>query len=310
MDRSWRSLDSYSHENVNYWILTNYSPRNPSAYSWLTYEGEIKKGIDRGTPFTQILEALVQSNTIEVYWMEENLNSPHVTQSPSLKVDCDSLNDVSEGQCQGACYYKGYSTAILYGTADLEGSSCQCARQCSLNPLPGVGRYFNVFKWFEGYYYDPEADYVYVLAIVDEDQDDLYVNMWVTVSDPCGHSAITSVEFWIAPSLEDAAAQGRVCDHPDHFPSEEYDKHFAFTSGVVLVPDSFTEDHSGLVSFAGLNQEIINDNLEPVQDSGGINPGGFGSGEFNPGGAPPPQPNIGNQQSPNFGSQEAPNNGF
>jgi len=53
--------------------------------------------------------------------------------------------------------------------------------------------------------------------------------MWVLYTDNCGNEGSGKVEFWIAPSLEAAAAQGRTCDEADRDPGN-YILPFAFSS--------------------------------------------------------------------------------
>jgi hypothetical protein len=238
VDKGWRSMthhvfvDDNGHPEV-YWVITDFAGDNPNAYNWMSFSSEIEKRRARspgGISNIAVLEDLLAAGTILDYWPESTPNSPFVQ---GRGMDCPNPDLISDSQCQGACYFLGYATAILYtANSHVSSQECHCARSCTLAANGPPVEYY-MWKWFEGFYFDSNTNTVNILAVTD--RDDLTVNMWIQVSDNCGNSAVGLVEFWVAPSLEAAAAQGRTCVEPNHNPGQ-YVTPFAFSSDDLITP--------------------------------------------------------------------------
>jgi hypothetical protein len=192
--------------DVTVWIVTDYAEENPRAYGWTTLAAEIKK---LSGPYSSVLDSLEKRGIIIKWWNEDSSNSP-----VNWFVECPDSAFVSLAQCQGACYFNEYPFAFLYddvATNYNNAGKCICGRDC-LDVHNGQNA-VTISQWHEGFYYDANLGTVNILAATDVD--DMHIYMWVSVSDSCGNSAIGKVEFWVAPSLEAAASQGRTCDEPD-----------------------------------------------------------------------------------------------
>jgi hypothetical protein len=116
-----------------------------------------------------------------------------------------------------------------------------------------VGQY-GAWHWMEGMFYNPNTNLVSILAYAPVE--DLKILLWVTVEDDCGNSAMTSVEFWIAPSLEAAGAQGRQCDDPDFSPADLGDMG-AFQSDDRLTPGSLNWDTQDFPSLSQVTRHHL-----------------------------------------------------
>jgi len=234
---------------------------NPTAYSWNTLQRAIDIYLDKDLGDEEILRTLVTRGTITAWWPEKTLGDPipDIQRPPygeQIQVTCEDNSAVSKEQCEGACYYMGFTHAILYDAdSRLYAGECSCGRGCSPNENGIVfqGGY-QVWKWHEGFFFNKDANEVWILAKTYSD--DLNIYMWVAYVDDCGNQGTGKVEFWIAPSVEAAAAQGRNCDEADTDP-QEYLQPFAFTSD-----DRIFTDHRDLGSFADKVGEALDSEKE------------------------------------------------
>jgi len=244
--RAWMSIEHVRINEEVWWVLTSFAATNPAAYAWVKVDVEITKQLQRrdGSTLTprQILQRLADMNTIVSAWPEKVNGSPipdEFSQTPMVgvrqSVTCPDVRIITNGQCQGACYYSGFGTATKYGDDDLMRSGqCWCGRDCMQVPNTGNrNRIYSYWKWFEGFFFDSNTNEVWILAHTDTEE--LNIFLWVQYADQCGNSGVGKVEFWIAPSLESAAAQGRTCDEADA-DSGAYVTNFAFTSSEVVAP--------------------------------------------------------------------------
>lgn len=250
--KSWRSLAHYTFSDGSiYWTVTDFAPQNPSSYNWMSLDSEVAKRLGRDATATHdsVLQALVGAGTILSYWKETTSFSPV---QASKGVSCPNPDAVSFRQCQGACYYLGFATALHYSDAGMNAElagQCRCAQSCVPAAHFVAPRQYTLYKWFEGFYYDPTANTVRILAHTDQ-PDGISVNMWVSVQDHCGLVGTGLVEFWVAPSLDAAAAQGRTCVESTVDPGE-YVSPFAFTSDDHIIPHQIAEADSGDGGCAG-----------------------------------------------------------
>jgi len=252
---SWRSITHTVFDDEVWWVVTDFASANPSAYSWITFEDEVIKAIRRAqarfspTDATSILTFLRSRNTITHFWKESVKNSPA---SDVQGIICKDLNAVTPGQCQAACYYQSKQVAVsLTSDSRRRAGECLCADEC--NPAEG-GKYFTfrLYRWFEGFFYNHEKSEVWILA--HSDKENMVIDMWVEVADSCGNTATGKVEFWIAPSLEAAAAKGRTCDPPDSSPSVYVPPSFSGTEGPVGLDASLVSGISNAIdALNGLN---------------------------------------------------------
>jgi hypothetical protein len=260
--QNWQSLisvnDILPSSTQRWWVITNFFHGNPASYGWLDIELEIIKRKERGfNSMVKVLDDLRQSNIVSYFWKEQEVAGPaRWERSPvlgwskllglqdgSIAVSCPNPTAVTIAQCQGACFYLGYPTAVSYGHQDGNGllkGQCRCAPSCTVGIESNFGQVFSIFKWFEGFYYMPQNNTVRVLAYTDQD-DGININMWVQVSDECGNTALGLVEFWVAPSVDVAASQGRTCvlataTSNNLHDSDAVDAPFAFTSDDVVTP--------------------------------------------------------------------------
>jgi hypothetical protein len=165
------------------------------------------------------------------FWQETSRQSPV---SELRGVSCPDITIITNGQCQAACYYSNKPYALLYTeNSFLKQGECWCASSCDEQIDTGVFIQYTMYKWFEGFFFNPDTNEVWILAYTNTD--DLVINLWVEVEDDCGNSAVAKVEFWISPSLEEAAAKGRTCEQPDT-DLGLYLHPFAFTSDNIIAP--------------------------------------------------------------------------
>jgi len=242
--RDWQSLvsviDIFDNQQ-HWWIITNFFGGNPSSYGWLDIDAEIKKRIVVFENMDAILADLKSSNIVSDYWFEQNSRSPEVEiiGANRIQVTCPKKAAVTVTQCQGACYYLGFPNAIHYFNTQkngFEGGQCRCGASCDVSQPSawtlGNARSFVIYKWVEGFYYMAEERIVRILALTDQ-EDGININMWVRVSDRCGNTALGLVEFWVAPSVDDAASQGRTCVLST---ASSHSDAAAFTSDDVVTP--------------------------------------------------------------------------
>merc|ERR1719228_745337 len=253
-----QQISSISHYRFDatghlYWILSNFADMNPNAYKWLSLQSAID--IFRDLPEESALETLVQRGTVRAWWPENNLGDPipgieRGPQGLAIQVNCDDPGIITKEQCQGACYYQGYTHSILYGVESrIFKGECHCGRGCDGVENSVFSGTYDVWKWQEGFFYNDETFEVWILAKTFSD--DLNIYMWVTYVDHCGNEGSGKVEFWIAPSVEAAAAQGRSCDEADTDP-EGYILPFAFTSD-----DRITTENGDNSTF----NEVVDDQM-------------------------------------------------
>jgi len=243
-EKSWRSITHYSFSSTEvWWVVTDYAPQNPSSYAWISFPKEIQKQIDRYPKATPqiIFGTLKTAGVIDAFWKEVEKHSPVANSwGNGVQVGCTEPETITNMQCQGACYYLGYSTAVLYDASSLRSpSECFCGSQCTIDHSrrnDKVNGLYTLYNWLEGFYYNPGLEEVYILAHTESSN--LKIYMWVEVSDLCGNKGVGVVEFWIAPSLEDAAAGGRTCDESDVNPDIYTGDFatFAFTSDDRIKP--------------------------------------------------------------------------
>jgi hypothetical protein len=281
LGRQWRSISHHAFPEGNYWVITDFNPDNPTSYVWMDYTVEIEKLASRGVVDAEdVLVRLARSGAI-IAWWKEVANAPMIssTNGPnSFSIMCADISEISDAQCQGHCYYKGYPTAIQYKTTDRTyPGECFCATACESFGRSGTADY-TLYKWFEGFFYDKATDKVWILGHTDID--DLNINLWVQYTDQCGNEGVDNVQFWIGPSLEAAAAQGRTCDETNE-DIGDYLLPFAFTSDDVIDPsdglDSTITDNDAAIQAA---LTIIQQGMggPPSESIGGPPPPSFGGG--------------------------------
>jgi len=170
--------------------------------------------------------------TVSFWWAEDDLGSPIPgimgLDGQRISISCEDPEAITSDQCKGSCYYQGYTHAKLHHDDDpFFTGECYCGRDCVFEEMRGARSTYTVWKWHEGFFYDASMNEVWILASTHTD--DLNIFMWVGYTDNVGNEAWGQVEFWIAPSLEAAAAQGRTCDEADRDP-QAYILPFAFSS--------------------------------------------------------------------------------
>lgn len=271
-------------EGSNWWVVTDFASENPTSYTWIRMNRELEKAIARnpGRNAEGILSTLRASGTVIEYWSEAIHNNPDFEKVTGiLEVGCKDRIMTTSQQCQGNCYWKGYSIAIAYADDDDKTpGQCWCARDCH-GFGPNNRRHYTLFKWFEGFFYDEGEQNVYILAYTAAD--DLVINIWVEYEDDCGNEGYGKVEIWIAPSVEAAAAQGRSCDEADGDLQFYDDATFRNSGNVVAVGPS--DETPG--TNRGIDGTILanfGQQLGSSSDGGS----GFGGGgpQFGGGGAP------------------------
>jgi len=289
--RNWVSVE---HVRLNlatgdevWWIICFFAQANPNAYAWISVEAEIAKVLRRNpdASATEIWQSLRSTNTIETAWKEVRRGSPEEIGGSSpmigtqVGIDCPSNAQITDGQCQGACYYDGYGFSIQYSLLDRTRSAqCWCGTDChTRSGLSLLGAVYTYWKWYEGFFYDDSTKQVWILAYTDTD--DLKINMWVQFADQCGNIGVGKVEFWVAPSLESAAAQGRTCDEADTDMIGYQGSIFSFSSDNVIAPSAVQADAGNAIqgnvdaAFEGWSEAGIYANQLPPDlpsDVGGL----------------------------------------
>jgi len=218
---------------------------NLNRYPWDSVENAVSRAINtmrrrRGIELlqdgdeTRLLDNLNTQGTITAWWPERDVGNPipnmGSVHGTNIDLLCPNPEAITSAQCQGSCYYQGYTHAYLYPLNDaFNPGKCFCGRDCLFEEIQQGrrGNTMTVWKWQEGFFFDSNENEVWILASTFTD--DLNIFMWVVYTDNCGNQGSGKVEFWIAPSLEAAAAQGRTCDEADRDPGG-YILPFAFSS--------------------------------------------------------------------------------
>jgi hypothetical protein len=247
-----RDYRSWMHWRFNngkvFWLLTDFASENPNSYNWMNLDQRINElDVPRGRNTggeedmgpVETLRQLRTQGFIKAWHREDTFRSP-LDEFKGLQCTEEGRSDApTQKQCQGACYYENYPLAFSFTSdSNQHPNECLCGKECTFS-TPGPFFRYTVNQWFEGFFIDGTT--VNILAMTDYDE--LNVQMWVKVSDRCGNSAVTKVEFWVAPSLEAAAAQGRVCVDATVTPDSAADG--AFSSDDPSSPHSqefFTAD--------------------------------------------------------------------
>jgi hypothetical protein len=200
--------------NMVYWILTDFASENPSAYNWMDLDSKFNQLDSQGLGPQAIVDTLKGQGFILDHFPEQEFRNPITGDGRTACTPEGVAPAPTQKQCQGACYYRDYPLAFRYEPDSVTNpGECICAKDCTFSNEGPLFKY-TVTQWFEGFFLDGTK--VNILAMTD--YDDLNIQMWVKVSDRCGNSAVAKVEFWVAPSLEAAAAQGRVCASATYTP--------------------------------------------------------------------------------------------